>query len=177
MNKHLFPLAAVALTIFLSGCGPKAGSGGASAPVVTAGLQAGATAPAWTLKDLDGKDVSFAQFAGKVVVIDFWATWCGPCILEIPGYIEMQKKYGPQGFAIIGVSLDTIAPAEVQKFAKAKNMNYTIVMGDDAIQQAFGSIDAIPTTFLIDKAGVIRDRKLGVVEAATYEKRITALLK
>jgi peroxiredoxin len=177
MNKHLLQIAAFAsLAILLAGCGPKAG-GGASTTAVTAGLQAGATAPAWTLKDLDGKDVSFAQFAGKVVVVDFWATWCGPCVQELPGYIALQEKYGPKGFAIIGVSLDTIAPADVQKFAKTKGINYTVVMGDEAIQQAFGAIDAIPTTFLIDKTGVIRDRKLGAVSHDEYEKRVVALLK
>jgi peroxiredoxin len=177
MNKHLLQFAAFAgLAILLAGCGPKAG-GGASTTAVTAGLQAGATAPAWTLKDLDGKDVSFAQFAGKVLVVDFWATWCGPCVQELPGYIALQEKYGPKGFAIIGVSLDTIAPADVQKFAKTKGINYTVLMGDEAIQQAFGAIDAIPTTFLIDKTGVIRDRKLGAVSHDEYEKRVVALLK
>jgi peroxiredoxin len=175
MKRFTVLIAAVVLSAFVAGCGPKAGTT-AAAPV-SAGLNAGAAAPAWTLKDLDGKDVAFAQFAGKVVVVDFWATWCGPCVQELPGYIALQNKYGAQGLAVIGVSLDTIPPADVRKFAKAKNINYPVVMGDEAIQKAFGAIDAIPTTFLIDRQGVIRDRKLGSVPAEEYEKRVAALLK
>ena len=134
-------------------------------------------APAWKLKDLDGKEVSSESLKGKVVVIDFWATWCGPCRVEIPGYVEMQKKYGKDGFAIVGISLDQAGPAVVKSFADKFAINYLIVMGDDAVTQTFGGIEAIPTTFLIDRTGQIRDRKLGAEHSETYEQKVLSVLR
>ena len=134
-------------------------------------------APEWKLKDLEGKDVSFADFKGKVVVVDFWATWCPPCRAEIPGYIEMQKKYGKDGFVIVGISMDEKGPEHVKKFVEQQGINYPVVMGDDGIESAFGGVEAIPTTFLIDRAGNIRDRKVGAVEKTEYEQRILSVLK
>jgi thiol-disulfide isomerase/thioredoxin len=136
-----------------------------------------AVAPAWKLNDLSGHEVSSGQFKGKVVVLDFWATWCVPCIGEIPGYIELQKKYGDQGLVIVGVSVDQKGPEVVAKFAKAKGMNYTIVMGDDTIADAFGGLQAIPTTFLIDREGRIVHRKVGAVPHDEYEKLVQQALR
>jgi thiol-disulfide isomerase/thioredoxin len=138
---------------------------------------AGLPAPAWKLKDLDGREVSSDQFKGKVVVVDFWATWCGPCIEEIPGYISLQKKYGPDGLVIVGVSLDRRGPAHVKQFAQAKGMNYTLVMGDEAVVEAFGNFQAIPTTFLISRDGRILNQKTGAAPVEEYEKLVQAALK
>ena len=136
-------------------------------------------APAWKLKDVDGKVIDSAQFKGKVLVVDFWATWCGPCRMEIPGYIELQKKYGKDGLVIIGVSCDTDkhAAQTVKTFAQKAGMNYQVVMGDDDVQAAFGGMDAIPTTFIIDRQGQIRDRKVGAEPTAEYEQTILKYLK
>jgi len=134
-------------------------------------------APVWKLKDVEGKVISSETFKGKVVVVDFWATWCPPCRAEIPGYIELQKKYGKDGLVIIGVSLDQKGPAVVKPFIEKFGINYQIVMGDDDITAAFGGMDAIPTTFIIDRAGIIRDRKVGAEPTEDYEKRIVAVLK
>ncbi len=134
-------------------------------------------APAWKLKDLDGKEVSAEQFKGKVLVVDFWATWCGPCVSEIPGYIELQKKYGAAGLVIVGVSLDTKSPQYVKKFAQEHAMDYTLVMGDDSVVEAFGGVDAIPTTFLINRGGRIVHKKTGAMPHEEYEKLVKQALE
>jgi peroxiredoxin len=134
-------------------------------------------APAWKLMDVDGKPVSLAQFKGKVVILDFWATWCPPCRTEIPGYIALQKKYADEGLTVIGVSVDTDGTAPVKKFMKDFGINYVIVMADDDIQNAYGPLQGYPTTFIIDRSGQIRDRKLGRTHAEDYEKEVLAVLR
>jgi peroxiredoxin len=148
----------------------------AAAPAAASALPRIAPAPAWTLKDLNGTPVSMAQFKGKVVVVDFWATWCPPCRAEIPGYIEMVRKHGKDGLVIVGISLDQGGPEVVKPFAAKTGINYQLVMGDDAVVAAFGGVEGIPTTFLIDRAGIIRDRKVGAEEAESYERKVLAVL-
>jgi thiol-disulfide isomerase/thioredoxin len=134
-------------------------------------------APAWKLKDLQGREVSAADFKGKIVVIDFWATWCPPCRAEIPGYISLQKKYAAKDLVIIGISLDEDGAKAVAPFAKEKGINYQMLLFNDDVVAAFGGIEGVPTTFLIDREGNIRDKKVGRVAEADYEKRILELLK
>ncbi|HEY1765453.1 MAG TPA: TlpA disulfide reductase family protein [Opitutaceae bacterium] len=133
-------------------------------------------APAWKLKDLDGKVVSSDDFKGKVVVLDFWATWCVPCRGEIPGYIAMQKKYGPEGLVFVGVSVDEEGPEVVRKFVKTHGINYPIVMFNEDILNAFAPIEGYPTTFIIDRDGNIVDKKIGAKPTEFYEKEILAVL-
>jgi thiol-disulfide isomerase/thioredoxin len=134
-------------------------------------------APAWKLKDVDGKVVTSDQFKGKVVVIDFWATWCPPCKAEIPGYVRLQKKYAADGLVFIGVSVDEDGPAVVKKFMKEYGINYTIVMASEEMVGAFSPIEGYPTTFIIDRDGNIRDKKLGSKPTEDYEKEILAVLR
>ena len=134
-------------------------------------------APAWKLKDMEGKTVTSDQFKGKVVVLDFWATWCAPCKTEIPGYVALQKKYGADGLVVVGVSMDTGGTADVRQFIKDFGINYTVVIGDDTIVSAFAPIDGYPTTFIIDRDGLIRNKKLGKRPAADFEKDVLAVLR
>ena len=132
--------------------------------------------PTWTLKDVDGREVKSSDFKGKVVVVDFWATWCPPCRKEIPDYIALQKKYADRGLVILGVSLDEISPAEVKAFGEKLKMNYPILVGDADIADAFGGIEGLPTAFVIDRDGNVRHTKVGLADAAAYEKLIESLL-
>jgi len=136
-----------------------------------------APAPAWKLNDVDGKAVSFEQYKGKVVVLDFWATWCGPCRSEIPGYVALQKKHGPAGLAIVGVSLDQGGPEVVKKFIAEQKINYQIVMGDEQVTAAFGGVEAIPTTFIIDRKGTLRYRKVGAMPEEEFEAVLKPFLE
>ena len=134
-------------------------------------------APTWTLTDVEGKAVSSDQLKGKVIVLDFWATWCGPCRSEIPSYIELQRQYGPAGLAIVGVSLDRGGPAVVKKFIAEQKINYQIVLGDDKVAEAYGGVEAIPTTFIIDRSGTIRYRKVGAMEPEEFAAVLKPFLK
>lgn len=132
-------------------------------------------APAWTLTTLDGKPLGSEQLKGKVVVVDFWATWCAPCVQEVPGYVELQNKYGDRGLVIVGLSVDA-QEAAVPPFAQRMKINYPLALVTPEVAAAFGDPEGLPTTFLIDREGNIRHRKLGAMEAAEYEKLILPLL-
>lgn len=155
------PLSRTLLTLLFSGLLAAAALGAEAQP-----------APEWTLQDPEGREVSSKQFAGKVVVVDFWATWCGPCVEEIPGYVALQKKYGRDGLVVVGVSLDRGGPAKVKRFMEENGINYVVVMGDAGIGEAFGGIEAIPTTFLVSRDGRIVHRKMGAWAHDKYEELV-----
>ena len=142
-------------------------------PSLPAGTMAG-MAPAFTLTNLDGKTVSLADFRGKVVVLDFWATWCPPCKREIPDFVDLQKAYGSRGVQIVGIALDE--PEKVQAFARQNGMNYPVLLGSDEIALRYGGIEGIPTTFIIDKSGKIASRFEGFRPRQVFETEITKLL-
>jgi peroxiredoxin len=134
-------------------------------------------APAWTLNDLQGKPVHLSDYAGKVVVLNFWATWCPPCAMEIPGFIDLQKKNAARGLVIVGVSLDEGGPAVVRDFAARNHLNYPLVMATPEMLAAYGVGEGIPATFLIDPAGkLVKTFPLGIVEEKELQKAIAPLL-
>ena len=133
-------------------------------------------APDFTVTTLDGAVVSKASLQGKVVVVDFWATWCAPCVEEIPGYVRLQEKYRADGLVVLGVALDRKGADHVRTWAAKRGVNYLLAMGDDALVEAFGGFDAIPTTFLLGRDGTVRHRKTGAMPAEDYERLVRAAL-
>jgi peroxiredoxin len=143
---------------------------------VPAAQKSSAVAPDFTLPTVDGKELKLSDYKGKVVIIDFWATWCPPCRKGIPDLIDLKKKYGAKGFEVIGISLDTETKGHVPGFVKSNGMNYPVVYGNQNVTQLYGGIEAIPTTFVIDKQGKIVATYQGLVPAATFENHLKKLL-
>lgn len=133
-------------------------------------------APEWQLNDPDGKAVKLSDFKGKVVILDFWATWCPPCRAEIPGFIALQKQYAAQGLTVVGVSLDTEGASVVKSFMKQVGMNYPVVLGSEKIASDYGGITAIPTTFVLDRDGNIVTSHQGYASQLVFESEIRPLL-
>ena len=131
----------------------------------------------FTLKDLDNKPVKLADYKGKVIVLDFWATWCGPCKLEIPGFIKLQNTYGVQGLQTIGISVDDKLDA-LKPYAAEYKMNYLVLQGldHDDVQDAFGPLLGIPTTVVIGRDGTICRKHEGLTGRDTFEREIKELL-
>lgn len=128
----------------------------------------------FTLNDMNGERIDLRQYEGKPVLLNFWATWCGPCKFEIPAFVELQDKYRDEGFTVLGVSVDDPAPA-LQKFAAEYQMNYPVLMADNAIQEAYGPIFAIPVSFFIKKDGTICKKHFGPATKAQFEQDVRAL--
>ena len=149
--------------------------------VIAAALTAAALlAPAklnFSFKDITGKKVSLSEFKGKVILLDFWATWCVPCKQEIPGFIELQKKYGGRGLQIIGLSVDDSLDM-AKTYATQMKMNYPILLaeGKEDILEAYDPIPSIPVSVIIDRRGQIVSRHLGIVSMDVFEKEIVPLL-
>lgn len=137
----------------------------------------GRQAPDFTLKDLAGKDVRLADYQGKVVLINFWATWCGPCKYEIPMFVDLQQRYGGQGLAFLGISIDDSIDA-LKPFVAQYKVNYPVLvgLGREDVQDAYGPMFGIPVTVFVARDGSICTRYFGIRSKEKFEQDIKALL-
>jgi peroxiredoxin len=136
----------------------------------------GTLAPDFSLPLLAGGKLELSAYRGKVVLLDFWATWCDPCREEIPRFVDLQNKYGGQGMQIIGVSMDD-DPAPVRDFYQHFNMNYPVVMGNAQVGEAYGGVFGLPIGFVIGRNGRIYAKHIGATNISVFEKEIVGLLQ
>jgi thiol-disulfide isomerase/thioredoxin len=133
-------------------------------------------APSFTLKTVDGKSVSLSEYKGKAVLLNFWATWCGPCKLEMPWLIQMQKKYSAQGFTVLGISEDDGSTKEVSDFMAKMGVDYPVLMYNDQMNKAYGGIDYLPTSYYIGRDGKVVIESGGLISESEMEANIQKIL-
>jgi peroxiredoxin len=128
------------------------------------------------LRDLSGKSIKLSDYRGKVVLVNFWATWCGPCEFEIPVFVKMKRRYQKRGFEVIGISMDDGAVEQIEEFVRQHDINYPVVMPGEAKLDAFGKITSLPTSFLVNRHGRIHSRHQGLLSLNKIEKDVPKLL-
>lgn len=165
-------LCAATLLIFCGGC---SSSGNVKAASVKA-TKDRKLAPDFDLKDSMGRTVKLSEYRGKVVLLNFWATWCGPCKIEIPWFVEFEQKFKDKGFAVLGVSMDEEGWDVVKPYLAQANVNYRVLLGTDSVAQLYGGVDSLPTSFMIDKEGRIASIHVGLVSKGDYQNDINQLL-
>lgn len=141
-----------------------------------ASAQPASLAPDFSLPDLTGGQLDLSAYRGKVVLLDFWATWCDPCREEVPHFVQLQNKYGGQGLQIIGVSMDD-GPEPVRDFYQRSKINYPVAMGNAKIGELYGGILGLPIAFLIGRDGRVYAKHAGAADISVVEKEIADLLQ
>lgn len=174
MNRNTVVLIVVILAVTLMLIGgrylnQRGGMAGGTGSLAGADIE-GKPAPDFELKALDGKMVKLADLRGKAVLLNFWATWCGPCKVEMPWFVELQNKYGAQGLQVVGIAMED-DQGPVEEFTKQIGVNYTILMGKNAVGDAY-SVVGLPTTYYIDRSGKIVARHIGLVSLSEIEKHV-----
>jgi peroxiredoxin len=133
-------------------------------------------APDFSLESLDGKTMRLSDYRGKAVLLNFWATWCGPCKIEMPWFVEFQNQYAAQGLQIVGVAMDDASKEDIAKFAKDMGVNYPILIGKESVGDQYGGVPALPETFVIGRDGKIVDKIIGLRGKAEIEDSIKKAL-
>jgi peroxiredoxin len=136
----------------------------------------GDVAPDFTLQSLDGKTVHLSDYRGKAVLLNFWATWCAPCKIEMPWFVELQKQYGPVGLQIIGVAMDDASPKDIAAFAKEMGVNYPVLIGKESVGDAYGGVQFLPESFYIDRNGKVLDKVFGLKGRGEIEDNIRKIV-
>jgi len=175
MNRNPLALVVVAAVVALA---LYVGYHNARRPSASLGprlLQSG-PAPDFSLEALNGKTTKLSDFRGKAVLLNFWATWCGPCKIEMPWFVDLQKEYGSQGLQIVGVAMDDASKEDIAKFAKDMGVNYPILIGKEAVGDEYGGVPALPESFLIARDGRIVDRIIGLRGKAEIEDAVKKAL-
>ena len=149
-----------------SGSGPAAGSLDAN----------GKMAPDFALQSVDGNTVHLSDFRGKAVLLNFWATWCSPCKIEMPWFVELQKQYGPEGLQVVGVAMDDASKEDIAKFAKDMGVNYPILIGKESVGDAYGGVQFLPTTYFIGRDGKVVGHEFGLKSRSEFEDNIKKAL-
>ena len=156
------------LLLVVYGCGRAEANSNEKGTEGKIGLAKSNIAPDFTLKDMKGNEHRLSDYRGKVVIVDFWATWCPPCVLEIPHFVKFYNKYKEKGLVILGVSLDTDLK-RLENFVEDKKMEYPVLVNAQQVSVTY-AVQAIPTAYIIDKDGKIREKFMGYVPG--YEKKI-----
>jgi peroxiredoxin len=147
-----------------------------SEEVKPAVVEKGNAPPDFTLKDANGRSLGLSDFKGKVILLNFWATWCGPCKTEIPWFIEFETQFQGRGFTVIGVSMDEDGWKVVNPYVADHKINYPIVLANEEVNELYGGIEALPTTLLIGRDGKVAFLHAGLISREDYEKEIRRLL-
>jgi len=175
-QKTLLALALGASMTILAGCSKHPASMVETKPTSNAG-QLGSHLPDFSVKDLKGREFSSAELRGKVVLVDFWATWCQPCKKEMPGYQRLLDRYGSRGFAVVGfkatMMMDTEDPL---RFAEEAGVHYPLAIASSGITDQFGGLQGLPTTFIYDREGILREKIIGFEYTSVVETVIRPLL-
>jgi thiol-disulfide isomerase/thioredoxin len=168
----LFFIAAIVLVMLFAGI-RTARNNRANGPAN--GQLIGNLAPDFELQTLDGKNLKLSDLRGKAVLLNFWATYCGPCKVEMPWFVELQKEYGSQGFQIIGVANDDASTEDIAKFAKEMGINYPILIGKDSVSDSY-KVSVLPTSFFVDRDGKLIAREFGLQSRSVFVDHIKKAL-
>ncbi len=176
MNRNIFVLIVVIIVVFgMLVAARRMKREQASGPTLN-GQVKGAPAPDFTLPTIDGKPVKLSDLRGKAVLLNFWATWCGPCKVEIPWFTELQQQYASQGLVIVGVSMDDDPKKDVPKFAQEMKIDYPILVGNESVADLYGGVEGLPVTFYIGRDGKILKKVVGLVSHSEIEDGIKEAL-